>query len=282
MDTVSREASVQREQIQLMIVGDHPVIRAGVRTLLENESDLEVVAEAESIEAAVSICGLHQPDVVLMDLGEPTPAVVQAVKRLQRACEKGALVILGRHDADEDIFRAIIAGAAGHVGDASQPDELLTTIRQAAQGGEPISHLLAERPGLGRRVLETYRQLSDQGQTTHDEEVVTLSHRELEVLRYAADGLTNRKIGRALGLSEHTIKSTFSQILARLGLANRTEAVVHAVREGWITVPITPEPDADLSAARAAALADAIGIARRSDSAARSRAQTVPSAKTRT
>jgi DNA-binding NarL/FixJ family response regulator len=237
MDNPARDTSTPVGQIRVLIVDSHPLLRAGVRTLLEAEPGMEVVGEAGSIEQALTHCQVRKPDVVLMDLEEPTAAAIEGLQRLSRECGYGALVILGRRNDDEEVFRAVVAGAAGHVGNSSAPDELLSTIRNAASGGEPIRQILAQRPAVARRVLDTLRVMSERRPPVA-EEVVTLSARELTVLRYAADGLTNRKIGRALGLSEHTIKSIFSQILAKLGMTNRTEAVVHAVREGWITVAV--------------------------------------------
>jgi len=243
MNTDGNAPDGARKPTQLLLVDDHPLIRAGVRTLLEQHPGM-VVAEADSIDGAVVYCRTHQPDVVLMDLNEPTADAVLAVQRLQRECGNSAVVILGRRGDDEELFRAVVAGAAGHVGESAKPDELISTIEEAADGFEPIGHALAQRPEVGRRVLETYREMHRRSEA-ESEEIVTLSERELVILRHAAEGLTNRKIGYAMGLSEHTVKSEFSKILARLGIRHRTEAVVRAVREGWISVPIEPDMGAE-------------------------------------
>lgn len=239
MNTEGSVPNEARQPIRLLLVEDHPLIRAGVRTLLEKESGM-VIAEAESIEDAIIYCQSNRPDVVLMDLKETSADAVQAVQRLQRECGTSALVILGRRGDDEELFRAVVAGAAGHVGDATRPQELINTIEEAAEGSEPISQSLARHPDVGRRVLETYREMHDRS-VAENEEIVTLSERELTILRHAAEGLTNRKIGYAMRISEHTIKSEFSKILAKMGMRHRTAAVVHAVRAGWISVPILPD-----------------------------------------
>jgi len=241
MNTEGSVPSGSRQPIKLLLVDDHPLMRAGVRTLLEQKPGM-VIAEADTIDDAVMYCQTNRPDVVLMDLNDATADAVQAVQRLQRECGSSALVILGRDD-DEELFRAVVAGAAGHVGAAAAPDELISTIEKAAAGSEPISDALAMRPDVGRRVLETYREMHVRN-TADNDDIVTLSERELNILRHAAEGLTNRKIGYAMGLSEHTVKSEFSKILGRLGMRHRTEAVVHAVREGWITVPIVSDAEA--------------------------------------
>ena len=239
MNTEGNAPEGARQQTKLLLVDEHPLIRAGVRTLLEQQPGM-LVAEAESIQDAVDYCKGNQPDVVLMNLNESTADAVLAVQRLQRACVNSAVVILGRRGDDEELFRAVVAGAAGHVGESAQPHELITTIEEAADGAEPIGQSLARRPEVGRRVLETFLEMHRRSEAESDE-IVTLSERELVILRHAAEGLTNRKIGYAMGLSEHTVKSEFSTILSRLGMRHRTEAVVRAVREGWISVPIEPE-----------------------------------------
>jgi two-component system NarL family response regulator len=242
MNTEGNAPEGARQQTKLLLVDEHPLIRAGVRTLLEQQPGM-LVAEAESIQDAVDYCKGNQPDVVLMNLNESTADAVLAVQRLQRACVNSAVVILGRRGDDEELFRAVVAGAAGHVGESAQPHELITTIEEAADGAEPIGQSLARRPEVGRRVLETFLEMHRRSEAESDE-IVTLSERELVILRHAAEGLTNRKIGYAMGLSEHTVKSEFSKILSRLGMRHRTEAVVRAVREGWISVPIEPETTA--------------------------------------
>lgn len=239
MNTEGPAPEGARQPTKLLLVDEHPLIRAGVRTLLEQQPGI-IVAEAESIDAAVIYCQTNQPDVVLMDLNESTAEAVMSVQRLQRECGNSAVVILGRRGDDEELFRAVVAGAAGHVGETAQPHELITTIEEAADGFEPIGQSLAKRPEVGRRVLETFLEMHRRNEAESDE-IVTLSERELVILRHAAEGLTNRKIGFAMGLSEHTVKSEFSKILSRLGMRHRTEAVVRAVREGWISVPIEPE-----------------------------------------
>lgn len=232
-----------RDPIQLVLVDEHPLIRAGVRTMLESEWGMQVIAETDTIDAALSYCRERPPHVVLMDLDLPSPGLMQGVQRLRRECSDCAVVILAHRADDEDLFQAVVAGASGHVVNDAQPAELAATIRRAADGEEPIGQTLAERPSVSQRVLEAFRQLAIYGPSVRrEDEAVPLSVRQLSVLRYAAEGLTNRQIARAMGYSEHTIKSEMSAILAELCLKHRTEAVVYAVRRGWISLP---DPDGD-------------------------------------
>jgi DNA-binding NarL/FixJ family response regulator len=227
-----------REPIQLVLVDEHPLIRAGVRTMLETEWGMEVIAETDTIDAALSYCRQRQPNVVLMDLDLPAPGLMQGVQRLRRECSDCAVVILAHRADDDDLFQAVVAGASGHVVDDAQPAELASTIRRAAVGEEPISEVIAERPTVSQRVLEAFRQLAVYGPSVRREDgEIPLTARQLTVLRYAAEGLTNRQIARAMGYSEHTVKAEMSAILAELCLKHRTEAVVYAVRRGWISLP---------------------------------------------
>jgi two-component system response regulator DegU len=230
-----RRARGRNDKIQLLIVDEHALQRAGVKTLLEHEADVEVVAEADTIAHAIDAVRDGDVNVVLMDVDEATSESVEDMRRLRDELpEDGALVVLARNEDDEGVYRAVVGGAAGHVGENAQPEELVETIKQAAHGEEPISRTLAERPEVGRRVLETYAELSANNNGRHPHQ---LSERELNILSLAAQGQTNQQIGKHLGVSEHTVKSSISLILARLGLRHRTEAVVHALRNGWITMP---------------------------------------------
>lgn len=240
----ARDSRRRREKIQLLIVDEHPLLRAGVRTLLENEDEVEVVAEADTVDEALATCRDGEVDVVLMDVDEATAEAVDDMRRLREGLpDDGALVVLARHDDDEGVYRAVMGGAAGHVGEDAQPEELLETIKQAASGDEPIRQTLADRPDVGRRVLEAFAELAAHVPARREPR---LSERDVTILQLAAEGMTNYQIARSLGISEHTVKSAVSMILARLGLRHRTEAVVHALRNGWISsASLTNETAAD-------------------------------------
>ena len=199
---------------------------------------MEVVAEADTIDEAVDASRHHPVDVVLMDVDESTTETVDDMRRLREEMPDAALVVLGRREDDDEVYRAVVGGAAGHVGENAQPEELVDTIKQAADGGDPISQTLVDRPAVGRRVLEAYAALVSRGPVLRENR---LSGRDLSILTLAAEGMTNQQIGRDLGVSEHTVKSAISHILARLGLRHRTEAVVHALRNGWITPSMPSE-----------------------------------------
>jgi DNA-binding NarL/FixJ family response regulator len=228
------------DAIRLVLVDEHALIRAGVRTILETESDVRVVAEASNLDEGLAACAQQRPDVVLVDLDTPAAALADEVRRLRAACGGAAIVMLSHDDTDAELYRAAVAGAAGHVAGMAEPAELLRVIRRAADGDEPIGGKIRRRPRVGRRVLEAFQQMLASGASAAP--AMPLSARELEVLRLAAEGLTNQQIGHRLGLSGNTVKAIVSSILERLGVRYRTQAVVYAVREGWISLPETAEP----------------------------------------
>jgi DNA-binding NarL/FixJ family response regulator len=222
--------------IELVLVDEHPLVRAGVRTILESEWGMEVVGEADSVDEAVGVVRSQKPDVVVMDLDLPGAGLMHGVQRLRRESADSAVVILSHRDGDEELYQAVMGGASGHVAEASAPEQLANTIRQAAGGEEPIGREIARRPLVTQRVLEMYRHMA-QTAMPQPQEDVPLTARERTILRYVAQGMTNRQVGRAMGLSENTVKAAMSVMLRRLRLRHRTEAVVHAVSRGWINVP---------------------------------------------
>lgn len=224
----------QAGAVRLLLVDEHALIRAGMRTILEAEPDLHVVAEAATIDDAMALCREHEPDVVLLDLDTPTSGLVEEVGRLRAACVS-EIVIVSRGDSDAELYRAVVAGASGHVATIAEPAELARTIRRAAAGKEPIGRKIRRRPRVGQRVIEALQQLS--ALNAENSPSLPLDRRELAVLRLAAEGLTNQQIGQQLGLSGNTVKSIVSGIMERLGVRYRTQAVVYAVRQGWIRLP---------------------------------------------
>jgi DNA-binding NarL/FixJ family response regulator len=226
----------EQDRIELILVDEYPVVRAGVRTILESEWGMHVVGEADSVDAAADMIRDQKPDVVVMDLDLSEAGLMEGVQRVHAESIDSAVVILSHRDRDEDLYQAVVAGASGHVAEASEPSMLADTIRQAAGGKDPISLEIARRPTVSQRVLERYRQLSQISLGPGDTEM-PLNTRERVILRHVAQGLTNRQIGRAMGMSENTVKAAVSSILRKLGLRHRTEAVVFAIRRGWITVP---------------------------------------------
>jgi DNA-binding NarL/FixJ family response regulator len=222
-----------QDQINLVLVDDRPLVRSGVRRTLESEWDMRVVGEANSIEDALEFCRANPDAVVVLSLDLPGARLLRAIQALRRQGNALSVIVLSPRDTDDELYQAVVAGATGHVAEASEPHQLAETVRRAAAGEEPISRQIARRPLVSQRVMDTYRHLA-QLAVARPEGDIPLNARERKILGYVAQGMTNRQIGRQLGLSENTIKADLSGVMRQLGLRGRTEAVVLAVRRGWI------------------------------------------------
>jgi two-component system, NarL family, response regulator LiaR len=205
--------------ISVLIADDHPFVRHGLRTYLETLDDLEVVGEASDGAQAVELATQLLPEVVLMDLVMPELDGVEATRAIRAASPSTKVIVLTSFDDDEKVFPAIKAGAAGYLLKDVRPAELAEAVRKASRG----EALLA--PSVAARLMQEVA--GEGGRPGSD-----LTERELEVLRLIARGQANKVIARELGVSEKTVKTHVSNILAKLHLADRTQAALYAVREG--------------------------------------------------
>jgi NarL family two-component system response regulator LiaR len=218
------------EQISVLIVDDHAVVRQGVRGYLEAQPDIAVVGEAASGEEAVHLAADHVPDVILMDLVMPgVPGTsgmngVEATRRVRRVSPRSQVIVLTSYHKDVHIFPAIKAGALSYLLKDVEPQELAAAVRAAARG-EAVLH-----PHVATRVMQELRG----NQRDVPNAFAELTDRELEVMRLVAEGLSNAQIAERLVLSEKTIKGYVSNILSKLHLADRTQAAVFAWREGMM------------------------------------------------
>ncbi|WP_026931724.1 response regulator [Glycomyces tenuis] len=201
--------------IRVMLVDDHPVVRAGLRGMLSGEPDIEVVGEAASGAEARTTAAALAPDVVLMDLRMPGGDGVTATGHLAKTAN---VVVLTTYETDADIVRAVAAGAVGYLLKDTPIAELVRAIRAAARGETVLA------PSVAARLVGTVR--SPRG---HE-----LSERELEVLRLVADGASNAEIGRRLHISEATVKTHLLRSYQKLGVGDRTAAVTSAIRRGLL------------------------------------------------
>jgi len=198
--------------IRIVVADDHPVVRAGLRALLETDDSLTVVAEAESPGAAVDAVREYLPDVVLMDLqfgGHETG--VDATRRIRALPNPPAVLVLTNYDTDADILGAVEAGASGYLLKDAPPDDLLAAVRASAAGETALA------PSIAGRLLERMRAPQS-----------ALSVREVEVLECVASGLSNAAAAVQLGVSETTVKSHLAHIYTKLGVSSRSAAVAQA------------------------------------------------------
>jgi NarL family two-component system response regulator LiaR len=210
--------------ISVMIVDDHAIVRSGVRTYLDSQPDIQVVAEAESAETALRLAADLVPDVALMDLVMPGMDGVEATWRLKRISPRTQVVVLTSFHEDTHIFPAIKAGALSYLLKDIQPADLAAAIRAAARGEASLN------PRVAARLVEEMRT----GRASAANPYLELTEREQEVLRLIADGRSNAEIAAGLVLSEKTVKGYVSNILSKLQLTDRTQAAVYAWREGLV------------------------------------------------
>jgi NarL family two-component system response regulator LiaR len=204
--------------ISVVIADDHPFVRHGLRTYLETLEDMDVAGEATNGVEAVELVERLLPDVVLMDLVMPELDGVGAIRRIQEVAPSTRVIALTSFVDDEKVFPAIKAGAAGYLLKDVRPADLADAVRKASRG----EALLA--PSVAARLMQ---EVSGERPAP-----AGLTERELEVLRLIARGMSNKQIAKELVVSEKTVKTHVSNILAKLHLADRTQAALYAVREG--------------------------------------------------
>ena len=211
------------ERIKLMIVDDHELVRLGLRTALEPEDDLEIVADAGDGQAALREAEVSYPDVVLMDVRMPGMDGIQACRLLRDRMPQTQVVMLTSYGDEQAVMASIMAGAAGYLLKNTGRAELLGAIRSVAKGESLLD------PAVTSQVL---KRLTDLTEREEAQEASSLSGREKEVLALVAQGLTNREIAVKLIISEHTARNHVSHILDKLGLTRRSEAAAFAAQHG--------------------------------------------------
>lgn len=215
-------------KIKVLIADDHAVVREGTRRILEQEPDMEVVGEAGDGEEAVNLATSLKPDVAIIDIAMPKLDGIEATRRIKAAWPSINILILSAYDDDQFIFSLLEAGAAGYLLKSIRSRELIDAIR-AVYSGESVLH-----PSIARKVLNRF--VSASGKPEGQEPSGVLSDREMEVLRLAAKGLSNQDIAEKLCLSIRTVQGHLGHIFNKLQVGSRTEAVVRALKEGWVTL----------------------------------------------
>ncbi|RME89409.1 MAG: DNA-binding response regulator [Anaerolineae bacterium] len=213
------------QPIKLLLVDDQRLMRDGLRTLLELESDLRVVAEAENGRQALNAYAQYRPDVVLMDIRMPEMDGVEATRRILAEHPQAKIIILTTFDDDEYVFEGLRAGALGYLLKDVSSEELAQAIRTVAAGGALIE------PSIARKVLAEFSRLRPTKPTSLPE---PLSAREREILSLLAQGLSNRQIAARLHLAEGTVKNYVSTILQKLGVTDRTQAALKGRELGLV------------------------------------------------
>lgn len=205
--------------IRLLIVDDHKVVRQGLRFLLQNEADIEIVGEAADGEQAIEAVREHLPSVVLLDLLMPKMDGITALRSIKEISPSTQVIILTSHQGDDQLFDAIKAGALSYVLKTAGVDVVVESVRAAARGESLLD------PSVAAKVLEEMRR--PQGRSDVD----PLSRREVEVLSALARGRSNKEIAKELSIGEETVKTHVSNILSKLHLADRTQAAIYGLQK---------------------------------------------------
>jgi len=226
----SPESARSPEPIRAMIVDDHALFRRGLEMVLEEEPDIELVGQASDGSEAVEKAGESLPDVVLMDIRMPRSSGIEACRAMKEVAPSAKIVMLTISDEEEDLFEAIRAGASGYLLKDLPLDEVAETVR-AVHGGQSLIN-----PSMAGKLLSEFATLAkrDTGERVQQVPAPRLTEREMQVLKLVARGMNNRDIAKELFISENTVKNHVRNILEKLQIHSRMEAVMVAVREKLI------------------------------------------------
>jgi DNA-binding NarL/FixJ family response regulator len=206
------------EKIRILVVDDHHVVRQGIVSLIKSVEDMTVVAEASDGKQAVELFRKHRPDITIMDLRLPIMTGVEAITEIRRDSPAARVIVLTTFDGDEDIYRALQAGARGYLLKDMFGDDLMDAIRTVHAGKSRIPAAVAQR--LADRMIGS-----------------ELTARELDVLKLIVSGKSNKEIGTALFISEATVKTHINNLLSKLGVSDRTQAATTALQRGIVHLP---------------------------------------------
>jgi len=220
-----------KKRIRILIADDHPLLREAMRNAFEQHEDMEVVGEAGDGEEAVRLSAKLKPDIVIMDIVMPELNGIEATKKIRRESPSTAVLILTAYDDDRYIIGLLEAGAAGYLLKSARGQVLVDAVR-TVHAGESVLH-----PAIIAKVLKYSIQTHGQAETRVAE---SISEREMEVLRLAAKGMSNKDIAKELYLTVRTVKAHLTNIFNKLDVASRTEAIVKGVKEGWLTLNDLP------------------------------------------
>ena len=222
-------SGLETKKIRVLLVEDHAVVREGTAELINRQPDMEVVGEAGDGQQAVELALKFLPDVVLMDVALPVLDGISATRKIKETAPTIAVLALSAHDEDQYVFALLEAGAAGYLLKTVRGHELVEAVR-AVHRGEAALH-----PAVAKKVLGHFAHAPEKPDVPV-RSVESLSERELEVLRLAGRGLSNKEIADRLVLSPRTVQAHFANIFSKLQVGSRTEAVLQGLRRRWLSL----------------------------------------------
>ncbi len=214
-------------QIHVIVADDHVLVRQGICQFLEEAEDITVVGEAADGEEALRLVEEHRPDVAILDIQMPGVGGIEATREIRARFPEVRVLILTAYEEDPYVFALLRAGANGYILKTIDAEDLLRAVRAVHRGESVLSPRVTEK---------VVRQIRAGGPEGASKQVEPLTDREVEVLRMAGQGLTNREIGRRLAISDRTVQGHLAHIYGKLDVASRTEAVMEALKRGWIVL----------------------------------------------
>jgi len=222
--------------IRIVLADASRLTTLGITQVLEKEPDMEILAVVTDGEEAVAKTIELEPDVLIIEVELPQLSGIKATQRVRRELPHVAVVILTALEEEQTLFDAIRAGAAAYLHKDCEPSELVESIRKVRSGQFIINEKIFAKPAVATKVLAEFRELSVYGPGS-SHVFAPLSPREVQILDNIAQGMTNKEVAYALAISEQTVKNHMSSILRKLSVNDRTQAVVYAIRQGWIKGP---------------------------------------------
>lgn len=221
--------------LRIVIVDDHPLLRSGIRRVLEGEKDFEVVAEASDGKEALNRALEFEPDIMLMDINLPSMNGLQATRELKSLRPNIGVIVMTAYHDDTQALHAIKAGAAAYFPKDVTASELVGAIREVSQGNYVVDDTVLSRPEVAKWLLQQFNEFAPiEAELAPDELYLPLSPREMEILELIAHGMSNKEIARELKISRQTVKNHMTSILRKLAVNDRTQAAIYALRRGWI------------------------------------------------
>ncbi len=223
------------ETIRVMIIDEQPLFRQGIRSTLEQMDDCLIIGESTDAADMLELARTTNPDVALIDAGLTSADALEVARQMRHLAPQMAIIILTPSDDEERLFQSIKVGAAAYYTRNITPEDLVDAVRRVSQGEYLINDDVLSKPQLASRVLKSFRELAVEEEDVATKDLYSpLSNREVEILDYIARGNSNKEIAKSLKISDQTVKNHITSILKKLSVNDRTAAVVHALRHGWI------------------------------------------------